>query len=51
MCKRITFAELSQIVAAAGGNLSTKSGEFQVSRDGKPDLILEVYPENDRRKK
>ena len=51
MSKRITFAELSQVVAAAGGRLYPKGGEFRIARDGKQDLILEVHSENKRRKK
>ena len=51
MSKRITFAELSQIVAASGGKLSNKSGEYRVMRDGKRDLILEVHSEKEGRKK
>lgn len=51
MGDRITFAELTEVVAAAGGRLYAKGGEFRIARPNGPDLIIEVQTENKPSKK
>lgn len=51
MSDRITFAELTEVVAAAGGSLYAVGGEFRIARPNGPDLILEVQTENKPSKK
>ena len=51
MSDRITFAELTEVVAAAGGTLYAAGGEFRIARPNGPDLILEVQTENKPNKK
>lgn len=43
--ERITFAELSQVVAAAGGTLAAVGGEFRVVKADGSDLVIEVQSE------
>ncbi len=51
MSDRITFSELSQVVAAAGGRLYAKGGEFRIARPNGSDLIIEAKTENKPSKK